>query len=414
MKKIVKKIMSLLIICGMVFCFTPVQKANAENMMVIVEPVKTESYIAGIEVPIVLSPQMFNIAQYDSYAQVEVLKNGKRVFFENILYYGSDDITPAKAFIPTKAGTYTIKAGMVFTNDTPPDEIYKLQQTSTFKVVSASSIKKMTPDISSDRDDKGQAVLTCTNNLGGKVKMKVYRAEKKNGKYELVDTVSSNTFTDTKAIALKTYYYKVKWSLKNDGKTYTSKFSAINSCSPSRPQIECERTSKGKVKVSCVNKPDGVKMEVYRATSKSGKYKLVKTTKKASFTDSQTKAKKVYYYKVRLTQKSGKKTYKSKYSPIVKADKTGGSGSLVAKAINTSKGVKITWNKYSKAGFYLISRSTSSNAEGDVIGCYGDNEFEAYDTEAEKGKTYYYTVSAWYGNDEKPLIKSKPVKLVVK
>jgi hypothetical protein len=80
---------------------------------------------------------------------------------------------------------------------------------------------------------------------------------------------------------------------------------------------------------------------------------------------------------------------------------------------NTSKGVKISWTKYSKAGYYLVSRGVTAD-EGEVITCNGENECEFYDTEAVKGKTYYYQVTAWYGNDTKPLVKSKAIKITVK
>lgn len=417
MKRVLGRFFSLFIILSMLFCFTPVQNAYAENMVTVKEPVSTETYMAGTAVPIVLSPQMYGYG-YRNYAQVEILKGGKRVFFENVQYYGLENVSPTGSFIPSEGGTYTIKAGMVFTNDAPPDEIYRLQQTSTFKVIGASSIKKMTPEITCERNEEGLTVLTCTNSLGGASKMKVYRAEKKSGKYKLIDTVSTNVFIDTDAIALKTYYYKVKWSLKVNGKTYKSKFSAVKGSSPARPQVACARTAKGKVKLTCVNKPSGVKMQIYRATSKNGKYKLIKTVKKASFTDTSAKAKKVYFYKVRFTQKSGKKTYKSKYSAIIKAEKAGTAGAadstaLSVAVVNTSKGVKISWKKYSGAGYYLVSRSTSSSAEGEVFDCLGEDDLFTYDADAEKGKTYYYVVSAWYGNDEKPLVTSKPVKIVV-
>lgn len=59
---------------------------------------------------------------------------------------------------------------------------------------------------------------------------------------------------------------------------------------------------------------------VYRATKKNGKYKAVKTMKKASITkfkNTKLKKKKTYYYKVRAVKKAGKKTIYSTYSKTV-------------------------------------------------------------------------------------------------
>lgn len=56
--------------------------------------------------------------------------------------------------------------------------------------------------------------------------------------------------------------------------------------------------------------------KVYRATSKKGKYKCVKTasSKTTSFTNKKLKKNKKYYYKVCAFVKSGKKTYNGAYS----------------------------------------------------------------------------------------------------
>ena len=56
------------------------------------------------------------------------------------------------------------------------------------------------------------------------------------------------------------------------------------------------------------------KTQIYRATKKGGKYKLVATTAKATYTDKKAKAGKGYWYKTRVIGKSGSKSYKSKLS----------------------------------------------------------------------------------------------------
>ena len=184
-----------------------------------------------------------------------------------------------------------------------------------------------------------------------------------------------------------------------------------------KPVITVDRTAKKKAVITC-DGAYGYGLKVYRSTSRKGTYKLIKTLKagKLSFTDTSVAASKVYYYKVRIFAKSGSKTYLSKKSAAVKAAKYVPSTDTSALHVivkNTSGGVKISWTKNSKAGYYLVSRGTSSDGSGDVITCNGDNELEWLDKEAAKGKTYYYVVTAWYGNDEKPLVKSKPVKIKV-
>ena len=163
-----------------------------------------------------------------------------------------------------------------------------------------------------------------------------------------------------------------------------------------KPKISVDRTSKKSAQITCEN-DSGFGMKIYRATKKGGKYKLIKTTKKSTFTDKKLSAGKVYYYKVRLYAKSGKKTLLSKWSSKVKADKyRPGSGNLKL-SYSASSGVRITWKPINGAGFYLIGKSTSGvpqfSWDNQYI-CCGKDELTYYDKEVEKGKTYYYAVFA--------------------
>lgn len=177
-----------------------------------------------------------------------------------------------------------------------------------------------------------------------------------------------------------------------------------------KPVLNVERTAKKKA-VLTWDTPTGAKTQIYRATSKNGKYKLIKTVSKSKYTDTKIASNKVYYYKIRFTKKEkGKKVY-SKYSSKVKAGKYKPAAPFAVTLKNTSKGVKITWGKYKGAGYYLVDKSTSENGEGEVIACCGDNELEWTDTDVKSGKTYYYRVTAWVGNEDKPRAKTKAVKV---
>lgn len=179
-----------------------------------------------------------------------------------------------------------------------------------------------------------------------------------------------------------------------------------------KPKLTVERTAKTKATLTWET-VTGAKVKIYRATSKNGKYKLIKTTSKSKFVDKKLSAKKAYYYKIRFTKKEKGKAVLSKYSAKKKAPKYTPPAPFKVTLKNTSKGVRITWGKYKGAGYYLVDRSTSANGEGDVITCNGDNELEWLDTEVVNGKTYYYRVTAWYGNEGKPRAKTKVVKIKV-
>jgi len=58
-------------------------------------------------------------------------------------------------------------------------------------------------------------------------------------------------------------------------------------------------TSSGKPKLTWKSVEGATKYQVYRATSKSGEYTLMKTTTGKTYTDTSAKKGKTYYYKVR-------------------------------------------------------------------------------------------------------------------
>ena len=147
----------------------------------------------------------------------------------------------------------------------------------------------------------------------------VYRATNKSGKYSKIGTIkkgSTVSYTDKKATTGKTYYYKVR-AYKTSGKAKVySAYSAVTSAkvAVARPTgMKVAAGAKNIAKVSWKKVSGALGYEVYRATSKGGRYSKVGTIKKGStvsFTDKKLKTGKTYYYKVRAYKTSGKtRTY---------------------------------------------------------------------------------------------------------
>ena len=76
-------------------------------------------------------------------------------------------------------------------------------------------------------------------------------------------------------------------------------YSEVKSCTCdlAQPSVSIALSSK-KPKVSWGKVTGAVEYKVYRATSKTGTYSLVKTTTSSSYTDSKASSGKTYYYKV--------------------------------------------------------------------------------------------------------------------
>ena len=222
-------------------------------------------------------------------------------------------------------------------------------------------------------------------------KYEVYRATSETGKYTLIKTTTSTSFTNTSTTAGTTYYYKVR-ALDGD---LVSEFSEVVSriCDLAQPKVKIELSSKGNPKLTWGKVDGAVKYEVYRATSEKGTYKLIKTTTSTSFTNTSVTEGKTYYYKVKAIAK--KSAANSAYSEIVvrigKLEQPKVTGSNAA----ASGKVKLTWDKVDNAEKYEVYRATSKSGKYTLMKTTTGTSYT--NTSATVGKTYYYKVRAVAG-----------------
>ncbi len=139
--------------------------------------------------------------------------------------------------------------------------------------------------------------------VDGAAKYQVYRATSKNGEYSLKKTTTSLSWTDTNTTAGKTYYYKVKAVHSNTNANSALTAYKSRTCDLKRPTVSITRSS-GKPKVSWAAVTGAKEYKIYRSTSKTGTYKVVKTTTSKSWKDTTAKKGKTYYYKVVAVHKN--------------------------------------------------------------------------------------------------------------
>ena len=302
MKKKMFRMLSLVLTLSVVFAFSFTLSASADEFksIEIKQPTAGVTYLAGTKVPIELYANLYAY-NYHNYAQVEILKGGKRQYFENTEFYQIGDVTPAKVFKPKTAGTYVVKAG----NIAGGTENYIYHQTDkvTFKVKTASSVKKMKPAFKVSRDRKGKAVINATNYVNG-TKMKVYRATKKKGKYKLVKTVKGPEYVDKSSKPKKVYYYKVRYTVKKNGKTFKSKMSVIKKAKKfdkSFTMNDPVLTDSGYVKITWSKCGPAEYYEVARGTKNDGSGEVIYccgANDTRRFIDKDVVKGKTYYYRV--------------------------------------------------------------------------------------------------------------------
>lgn len=187
-------------------------------------------------------------------------------------------------------------------------------------VVSAKpSLSKPTLKASSNSYNSNKLTWSKVSGASG---YKIYRATSSNGTYSHIKTVSSasTSYTDTSRTTGKTCYYKIRAYKTVSSSNVFSSYSSVVSAKPSLKTTTVKLTAgskKATIKWSKVSGANGY--EVYRATSKSGKYSKIKTITKnstVSYVNSRLTKNKTYYYKVRSYRTvNGKKVYSS-YSSV--------------------------------------------------------------------------------------------------
>lgn len=154
---------------------------------------------------------------------------------------------------------------------------------------------------------------------------RVYRYNSENKKYELIDEVEGNketTYIDKELESGKNYTYKVKAYKKIGKYTYLGAYSdSLKTCPrPEKIEVTLSTPSAGSVKLTWKDIKYVNGYEIYRSTSKDGKYIKVNTIKDGDaikYTNYGLSKKKVYYYKVRSYKIVNDEKINSYFSDIV-------------------------------------------------------------------------------------------------
>ena len=152
--------------------------------------------------------------------------------------------------------------------------------------------------------------------VSGASKYEVYRSGSKDGTYTLLGTTTATNYTDNKANAGYTYYYKVK-AVSKVSSGANSYYSVVigATCHCARPSVKIT-TSNGSPRLTWNAVAGASQYEVYRATSKNGTYTKMFTTSNLSYTNTSAKAGTTYYYKVKAVSKV-KSAANSAFSTVV-------------------------------------------------------------------------------------------------
>lgn len=223
----------------------------------------------------------------------------------------------------------------------------------------------------------------------------IYRSTKKSSGYTLLGTSQTNEYIDTKASVKTTYYYKVRAYQGKEGSRIYSKYSTYKNAKGvlDKVKIEVSSYNYNTIKVS-YDKVDGASgYQIYRSTSKNGKYSLVKTTTSLSYLDKNKTTGKTYYYKVRAYRTISGTKYYGSYSTIGSVIVKVGVPTVSVNSYSYNKiKVSITKKPLGASGYELY---VSPNGIDDWKRISITSKTYIYDNNLETGKTYYYKVRAY-------------------
>ncbi len=242
---------------------------------------------------------------------------------------------------------------------------------------------------------KGKPVLTWYP-VEGAVKYQVYRATSKSGPFKRITTTSALSFTNGKAEAGKTYWYKVRAVSADGAKTGYSKVVKLTAktAKPAAPKVTGKLNDKGSPVLSWKAVEGAAKYQVWRSDSgEAGTFKLVKTTTDLSYTSRKLEVSSTYFYKVRAIKADG---VKGEYSKIVQLT-IRPAAPKVTGSLNDKGKPTLSWKDVDGAVKYQIWRS-ETGADGSFKRVKTTASLWYTDTKAKAGETWYYKVRAVTGD----------------
>lgn len=238
-------------------------------------------------------------------------------------------------------------------------------------------------------EQDGYVTLTWAA-VPGAVKYTVYRAASADGEFECMISTTKLAYTNTRATAGETYYYKVFAVAEDETKNSDFSEAVIGICKCAVPVITAENApNTGYVKLSWEAVDGAVKYNVYRATSETGTYKLMKTTEALTYTNTSGVAGTTYFYKVKAI--AANEAANSSYS-LIKQRTCDCASPVVTTSVNAYGKPVITWEAVTGAVSYKVYRSTTPDGTYKLM--LTTENTTCTNTGAVPGTTYYYKVKA--------------------
>ena len=263
-------------------------------------------------------------------------------------------------------------------------------------VVSAkSSVSLATPKLTG-----AQYSATCNkltwDKVSGASGYRVYVLEE-SGSYTRLATVTSTSYSDTKAVTAVKYSYRVRAYRTIKGTNTYSKMSNLaevtTKVSIARPVATAAQKDAVSNSITWATVKNAYKYTIARAASEDGDYDTLGTSTTTSFVDDTAKSRVTYYYKVAAYAKVKGTVYKSYYSKAASVTTKDIEAPVIAVSQYKVGYNKVTWGNVVGAVKYRVYRATSASGKYSLLKEYDAGSL-ASAKYATPGKTYYYKVRA--------------------
>lgn len=279
---------------------------------------------------------------------------------------------------------------------------FKDGEYSMFSTISSVTTKPATPTGIQTSSAGATSVNVQWAKSEGAKYYQVYRSTNATKDFRLLGVYDENTFSMKSRALLtnQTYYYKVRAYTVVNKKGIYSPFSNVVKGTPklaAPTNVKASPNTSTTLKISWKLTDGATYYQVYRSTSKTGKYALLgvyNSTTTSSISRSLLTGN-TYYYKVRAYRwVKGERVF-SPFSSVITGKPVLSKTSKVTAKATSSTTAKITWNKIEGATYYQVYRGTSANGKYALLATYDKNTTTCTSKKLKKGNTYYYKVRAY-------------------
>ena len=259
------------------------------------------------------------------------------------------------------------------------------------------SVLTLTPPASFKAASSGySSIKTSWAAVSGATGYEVFRATSSTGAYSYVGVATATSFNNTGLAMGKTYYYKVRATAIVGGVKKYSSFTSVASAKPTLstpPSYKAASYSYNSIRISWATVGGASGYQIYRATSSTGTYSLLKTTTSLSYLNTSLATGKTYYYKARAYRTVGTTKYYSAFTAVAAVRPVPSTPTSVKATTVSTSSIKVSWAAVSGASGYQVFRATTSTGTYAYVkattGLYWTN------TGLTSGNSYYYKVRAY-------------------